>query len=59
MKSNKQLDEMQESKLLKIQEKGFWLVFGFCLPRFLFKHINISGRNWMMLRKKGRDDHVL
>ena len=27
MKSNKQLDEMQESKLLKIQEKGFWLVF--------------------------------
>ena len=27
MKSNKQLDEMQESRLLKIQEKGFWLVF--------------------------------
>ena len=27
MKSNKQLDEMQESKLLKIQERGFWLVF--------------------------------
>lgn len=27
MKSNKQLDEMQECKLLKIQEKGFWLVF--------------------------------
>lgn len=27
MKSNKQLDEMQENKLLKIQEKGFWLVF--------------------------------
>ncbi len=27
MKSNKQLDEMQEGKLLKIQEKGFWLVF--------------------------------
>lgn len=27
MKSSKQLDEMQESKLLKIQEKGFWLVF--------------------------------
>lgn len=38
MKSNKQLDEMQESKLLKSKRKVFGWSFGFCLPRFLFKH---------------------
>lgn len=35
MKSNKQLDEMQESKLLKIQEKGFWLVFWILFAAFV------------------------
>lgn len=27
MESNKQIDEMQENKLLKIQERGFWITF--------------------------------